>query len=466
MEIRKNGVPVDPYGWEGGCRDPYTRASNLNLWTNSGVNWQFSTTGNAQGWTPLNLECSSVHDGAMWLDLGASDPYIQSLPMVNVNAADFNSIEIRMISAAPDGAASIYWTTENSANWGEDKRLNFTVTNDGQWRVYTVRMSDHSMWTGRITAIRIDPANSGRAGTTSDTVALDYIRLTNSAATSGIKANITSPASGSTLGSSSVTFSWAGGTGVSQYFLDLGNTPGGNEIYSQSQGTNRSATVSGIPTDGRTIFVRLWSQLSSGWQYSDHTYRAATIVGGVKSVISSPIPGSTLPSSSVMFSWSSGTGVSQYFLYVGNTAGGNEIYGQSLGTNRSVTVPGIPTDGRTIFVRLWSLLSSGWQFTDYTYRAASPVSSVKAALSSPTPGSTFASSSVTFSWTSGTGASQYFLYVGNTAGGNEIYGQSLGTNRSVTVPGIPTDGRTIYVRLWSLLSTGWQYTDYVYRARF
>jgi hypothetical protein len=62
--------------------------------------------------------------------------------------------------------------------------------------------------------------------------------------------------------------------------------------------------------------------------------------------------------------------------------------------------------------------------------------------------------------------SQYFLYLGNTAGGNDIYGQSQGTSRSVTVSGIPTDGRTIYVRLWSLLSTGWQYTDYTYRAKF
>jgi serine protease len=116
-------------------------------------------------------------------------------------------------------------------------------------------------------------------------------------------------------------------------------------------------------------------------------------------------------------------------------------------------------------VRLWSLLSTGWQFTDYTYRAATTTGSVKAAISSPTPGSTFSSSSVTFSWTSGTGVSQYFLYVGNSVGGNEIYGQSQGTNRSVTVSGIPTDGRTIYVRLWSLLSTGWQFTDYTYRAR-
>jgi hypothetical protein len=34
-------------------------------------------------------------------------------------------------------------------------------------------------------------------------------------------------------------------------------------------------------------------------------------------------------------------------------------------------VTGLPTDGRTIHVRLWSLIGSGWQFRDYTYTATS-----------------------------------------------------------------------------------------------
>jgi hypothetical protein len=29
----------------------------------------------------------------------------------------------------------------------------------------------------------------------------------------------------------------------------------------------------------------------------------------------------------------------------------------------------LPTDGRTLYVRLWSLVSGAWQFNDYTYTA-------------------------------------------------------------------------------------------------
>ena len=43
------------------------------------------------------------------------------------------------------------------------------------------------------------------------------------------------------------------------------------------------------------------------------------------------------------------------------------IYDQSQGTNLSVTVSGLPTNGSTIYVRVWSLINTGWYFNDYTY---------------------------------------------------------------------------------------------------
>ena len=45
--------------------------------------------------------------------------------------------------------------------------------------------------------------------------------------------------------------------------------------------------------------------------------------------------------------------------------------------------------GSTVYVRLWSYLSGGWQYTDYTYKAAG---SPRAVMQSPTPGSTTSSS--------------------------------------------------------------------------
>ena len=89
-----------------------------------------------------------------------------------------------------------------------------------------------------------------------------------------------------------------------------------------------------------------------------------------KASIVSPQPGSTLPGSNVTFQWDSGSSAQEYFLYVGTSRGRNNLYAASLGLSRSANVSGLPTDGRTLHVRLWTLLPGGWQYTDYTYRAA------------------------------------------------------------------------------------------------
>jgi hypothetical protein len=86
--------------------------------------------------------------------------------------------------------------------------------------------------------------------------------------------------------------------------------------------------------------------------------------------ITNPNPGSILESSRVTFQWTSGPGVTDYFLYVGNSLGANDIYSQNAGLGLSATVVGLPTDGRTLYVRLWwTTTGADWQFADYTYTA-------------------------------------------------------------------------------------------------
>jgi len=79
---------------------------------------------------------------------------------------------------------------------------------------------------------------------------------------------------GSTLAGTAVTFAWDAGAGASQYHLYVGTTgPGSADLYSQNAGAQQSRAVSEVPTDGRTIYVRLWS-LTSGWFWRDYTFTA------------------------------------------------------------------------------------------------------------------------------------------------------------------------------------------------
>ena len=270
---------------------------------------------------------------------------------------------------------------------------------------------------------------------------------------------MSAPTPGSALAGTSVTFTWTAGSGYSQYWLSVGTTAGGTDLYNSSTGTNLSATVNGLPVNGQTLYVKLWWQTSGVWSSTNYTYQAAN---PQKAVLISPTPGSVLPatSSSVTFSWTSGLAVTQYWLLVGATPGGSEYYNASTGTALSAT-SSVPLNGQTIYVRLFSVIGGGWQFNDYTYTAGT---GQIAALTTPAPQSLLPGSSVTFSWTAGTGATQYWVTVGSKIGGSEFYNASTGTTRSVAVNGLPNDGRALYVRLFSMVSGTWLFNDYTYTA--
>ena len=101
-----------------------------------------------------------------------------------------------------------------------------------------------------------------------------------------------------------------------------------------------------------------------------------------------PTPGTTITTSDVTFNWSVGSGVTNYALSLGTSVGATDIFDQET-TGTSLNVSGIPLDGNTLYVRLWSFIGSGWQFIDYTYQTQAPTSSL-AELILPTSGTVIA----------------------------------------------------------------------------
>lgn len=278
-------------------------------------------------------------------------------------------------------------------------------------------------------------------------------------------AAIVTPAPGSTLGGASVTFSWSAGTGVAGYYLMVGEWAGGNTLFEQNMGTARSVTVPNLPTDGRMIYVRLWSLLDGEWEARDAQFRAAGFQPPVKAQMTLPAPGAALPGANVTFQWTAGAGVQRYFLFVGLWPGGNTLFSQDMGTSRTAAVTGLPVAGQQIYVRLWSYIDEQWQASDAIYTAAgtSPAPA-RAALTSPAPGSMLTGSSATFTWSAGTGVRQYYLFVGLWQGGNTIASVDAEQRTSAAVANLPVAGETLWVRVWSLIGENWEFNDYQVRA--
>ena len=173
-----------------------------------------------------------------------------------------------------------------------------------------------------------------------------------------------------------------------------------------------SVDATGIPTDGRVIYVRLQYLFDGEWKFVDYTYTALDIVPEVLT----PIPGATLSGSDVTFTWDTHGGLfDDWTLYVGSNFGASDLLNSgSLGAGvTSVDVNGLPTDGRTLYVRLRYLSNAVWSSIDYVYTAAD----LAPELVTPSPGSVLSGSSATFTWTShGSPVQTWVLEVGSSPG--------------------------------------------------
>jgi polysaccharide export outer membrane protein len=96
------------------------------------------------------------------------------------------------------------------------------------------------------------------------------------------------------------------------------------------------------------------------------------------------------------------------------------------------------------------------------------VADTAATMSSPTPGTTLASSDW-FEWNPGVPAENfdwYGIWVGTTAAKHDIADINVpSASTSVKIPGLPRDGGRVFVRLWShVRGSNWIYNDYTYES--
>ena len=273
---------------------------------------------------------------------------------------------------------------------------------------------------------------------------------------------MTSPAPGSTLQSATATFTWnAAATGNQGYWLFLGTTGvGSKNLYDSGQQAATSATFTNLPTDGATLYARIYTRFNGVLVYNDYTYTAWM----KPPVMVSPTAGSTLPGTSATFTWTAETSDQGYWLFLGTTGiGSKNLYDSGQQTATSATVSNLPANGETIYARIYTRYNGVLVYNDYTYVA----SMQKPVLTSPVPGSTLPGTSATFTWTAAAPGNQgYWLFLGTTGvGSKNLYYSGQQTATSATVSGLPTNGATVYARLYTRYNGVLVYNDYTYKAQ-
>jgi hypothetical protein len=281
-------------------------------------------------------------------------------------------------------------------------------------------------------------------------------------------ATITSPANGSTFNSSTVNFSWGGGVGVSDYQIFVGNAPSAFDIYMGPVTSGTTATVNGLPTDGRLLHVTLWSKINGAWQQKNYTYTAYTESPPQPAEMTSPVNGSVLTTSTVTFNWTIGNRVTDYQLWIGSSPSARNLYTGPVTKGTTAAVSGLPISGADLYVTLWSMIDGKWQSRSYTYKTSCQQF---AEMTSPANGSTLNSTAATFNWSSSACATAYQLWVGtkprdaiNSPATYDLYQGPVTAGNTANVSGLPADGRAIYATLWSKVNGTWQAKDYLYKA--
>lgn len=142
---------------------------NPVVFITGGYRWSFNHNGDRELWDLFNIQSWGVGNGALYVDAGF-DPYIRRSGLTNCSrgkpcssgiaaeASNFPEVYLDLYNNCSSGIGRIYFTTNTSTNWSEDKSVPY-LSNYGAQQTH-VWMPSSPRWNGIITGLRIDPAEN------------------------------------------------------------------------------------------------------------------------------------------------------------------------------------------------------------------------------------------------------------------------------------------------------------------
>lgn len=139
--------------------------------------YEFSKTGNLEGWQGVNLTSApgAPTSGTWIFTPTTTDPQLLS-PLTMVSATKFKKIKIRMmnqVTVAGANVAQLFWRRSTDTGFSEVRSVSVTIGTTGAWTEYTFDMTGNANWTGQISYLRFDPVKNKDG----HTCGVDYIRF-------------------------------------------------------------------------------------------------------------------------------------------------------------------------------------------------------------------------------------------------------------------------------------------------
>jgi alpha-tubulin suppressor-like RCC1 family protein len=271
---------------------------------------------------------------------------------------------------------------------------------------------------------------------------------------------LTSPAEGTTVSGTSVTFQWAASSGATNYWLAVVKTNDNSIIVNKSVGNATSSTETGFSNDGTTYRWVVAAGNSAGWGSAStmKTFTNGTITIPAAPTLTSPADGANVSGTSVTFHWAASSGATNYWLAVIKASDNSVIINKSVGNVTSDTETGFPNNGTQYRWVVAAGNSTGWgsastmrTFTNGTSITIPPAPT----LTSPPDGATVSGTSVTFQWSASTGATKYWLALVKVSDNSVIINKEVGNVTSDAESGFPNDGSAYRWVVAAGNSAGW-----------
>ncbi|TVS13928.1 MAG: hypothetical protein EA424_20830 [Planctomycetaceae bacterium] len=148
----------------------YYRSVRRLPWLVEEIAFEFDDS--LDGWLPGNDISEMLPlEGGLFGRISGPDPYLVR-PLVQIQGDDVAVVNLRMrVTAGSTG--QLFWTTETSPEFDEEKSIRFRIIPDGRYHEYRVLMQQHPAWKGQtITQLRLDPCAGARSGE----FQIDYLR--------------------------------------------------------------------------------------------------------------------------------------------------------------------------------------------------------------------------------------------------------------------------------------------------
>jgi hypothetical protein len=265
-------------------------------------------------------------------------------------------------------------------------------------------------------------------------------------ATSITTSTFISPTNGATFVDPNQPFQWTTVASAQAYELWIGSTAGAHDVFHGSEIQATGQTVPDLPT-ATILYATIWTEVGGAWTSSGISFTTTSAA-----LLTNPTNGETDVARNLTVQWTTVSNAQAYELYIGTTAGANNIYNGRQVQVTSQSISGLPAN-ETLYARIWTELSGVWYHTDVSFSTAPA-----AILTSPLNGQTAVDPEQPFTWTAVSNGQAYELWVGTTLGGYDVFQGSEIQGTTQLVSNMPV-GTTLFARLWTEVGGAWYPSD-------